>query len=588
MNIVQPSRRVSSIKATAVKTTASKAGCGRYLMLGSAVLAFSLLQAAPLLAQQVPSQLPSGAEAGRVQQQPLMVPPAMPGGRIAVPQAPAAEAPAGAEQIRFVLKRVSIEGATAFPAAELQAAHAAQLGQEITVADAFKIANDIELRYRNAGFVTSRVLVPEQAIEDGSFRIVVLEGFISKIVVQGDIGPAKAAVERLLNPLLNQSPVNVAEIERRLLLATDIAGLTVRGNLEAATDTPGASVMVVQSARKASDTVLTFDNRNSTYLGGAELLGSVNYNAFGSNADQLSLRAKQSMPWGRSWSVGGGYNGLFSEDGLTLGFNTNYSRSYPAKELKRLDIQSDVWSHTAVATYPLIRSRLENLRLTGEFEYRMVDTDLGGAAYNRDRLSIMRAGISYDRTDTWNGISAARFTMHRGFDMLGATDENDPLASRSDGHASYTKWTLDLTRVQQLPASFSLLATATGQYTRTPLLSSEEMALGGANFGRGFDVSEVSGDNGWGALIELRYAPEQDWFPDGLQFYVFFDRGQVWNIGPQTTTSDRISVASAGGGVRVNLNQNLFAAVETARGLNRPQASISDKPNVYFTLSARF
>ncbi len=562
---------------------------GRYAAPAMTIAGLALLLAAlPVQAQQVPAQLPSGAEAGRAAPQPLMVAPSTLGGRIAVPQAPAAEAPAGADKVNFVLKKVDIQGATAFSASELQAAHAALIGKEISVADAFKIANDIELRYRNAGFVTSRVMVPEQAIEDGGFRIVVLEGFISKIVVQGDIGPAKAAVEMLLNPLLNQTPVSITEIERRLLLATDIAGLTVRGNLEAAPDTPGASVMVVQSARKDTDTVLTFDNRNSTYLGGAEMLGSVNYNAFGSNADQLSLRAKQSMPWGRSWSVGGGYTGLFSEDGLTLGFNSNYSRSYPGKELKQLEIQSDVWSHTASTTYPLIRSRMENLRLTGEFEYRMVDTDLRNAAYNRDRLSILRAGISYDRTDTWDGISAARFTMHRGLDMLGATNENDAQASRTDGHSSYTKWTLDLTRVQQLPANFSLLATASGQYTRTPLLSSEEMALGGPNFGRGFDVSEVSGDNGWAGLIELRYAPEQTLFPDGLQFYVYFDRGQVWNIGPETTTSDRISVASAGGGVRVNLNQTLFASLETARGLNRPQATISNKPNVYFTLSARF
>lgn len=552
------------------------------------MLASGLLAAMPVQAQQVPSQLPAGAEAGRATPQPFMVAPSTLGGRIAVPQAPAAEAPVGADKVNFVLKKVEIQGATAFPASELQAAHAALIGKEISVADAFKIANDIELRYRNAGFVTSRVMVPEQSIEDGSFRIVVLEGFIAKIVVQGDIGPAKAAIEMLLNPLLNKSPVSVVEIERRLLLATDIAGLTVRGNLEASPDTPGGSVMVVQSARKDIDATLTFDNRNSPYLGGAEWLASASYNAFGSNADQVNLRAKQSSPWGRSWSVGAGYTGLFSEDGLTLGFNSNFSRSYPAQELKRLQIQSDVVSHSGVVTYPLIRSRMENLRLTGEFEYRKVDTDLANAAYNRDVLSIMRAGVSYDRTDSWNGISAARFTMHRGLDVLGAVDPDSTLASRSDGHSSYTKWTLDLTRVQQLPANFSLLATATGQYTRTPLLASEEIALGGPNFGRGFDVGEVSGDNGWGTLLELRYAPEQTMFPDGLQFYVYVDRGQVWNIGRETTTSDRISVATAGGGFRVNVTKNLFATLEMARGLNRPQASISDKPNVYFSVSTHF
>lgn len=574
------------LRGSAGRGSSILAVCLTLALTGGLLLALPITSAIA----QAPSQLPSGAVPGRELPQPLMVAPPGPGGSIVVPRASAAEAPAGAEQVSFTLTAVDIQGATAFSAAELQTSYAALLGKQISVADAFKIANEIELKYRGAGYVTSRVLVPEQAIEGGRFRIAVVEGFISSIVVQGDIGPAKAAIERLLAPLVNVTPVNVAEIERRLLLANDLAGLTIRGNLEPAANTPGASVMVVKSERKDYDASLTLDNRNSPYLGGAEWLGSASWNSFGSNADQLSLRLKQSSPWGRSWSVGGGYSGLFSDDGLTASFNSSFARSYPAKELKRLEIQSDVLTNAASVTYPLIRSRMENLRLTGEFEYRMVDTDLLQAPYNRDRLSILRAGISYDRTDSFDGISAIRATMHRGLDILNATDAGDPLASRSDGHSSYTKWSLDLTRVQQLPASFSLLGTATGQYTRTPLLASEEIALGGPSFGRGFDTGEVSGDNGWAVSLELRYTPEwlQAIFPDGMQLYTFIDRGQVWNIGSVTPTNDRINVTTAGGGFRVNITKNLFASLELARGLSRPQATISDKPKVFFSINTHF
>ena len=101
------------------------------------------------------------------------------------------------------------------------------------MADAFKVANEIELRYRNDGYVTTRVIVPAQTIDDGHFRILVVEGYIADVKYDGDIGPAQAAVEKLVQRLRGVRPINVAEVERQLLLANDLNGLTVRASLEA-------------------------------------------------------------------------------------------------------------------------------------------------------------------------------------------------------------------------------------------------------------------------------------------------------------------------------------------------------------------
>ncbi len=552
-------------------------------VLPSALLLMGL--SLPSLAQQIPS----AAEPGRQAPLPVMPMPAAPGGPILVPQSPAVQAPAGAEKFTLTLTQVTIEGATVFSEDELEALYRDLIGKQVTVLDLFKIANDLEVKYRNAGYITTRVIVPEQEIDDGHFRLVVVEGFVSGVVMPDDIGPAKAAVNKLIEPLRGVRPINIADIERRLLLANDLAGLTVRGSLEPSPTELGGSVIVISTERKAVDSSLSLSDRNSRYLGDAELGANISFNSFGSRADRFSLNARTSIPLDRSWGVSGTYDALLNSDGLAGAFTSSYAHSQPGLELEELNVESEVISEVASLSYPLIRSRRQNLRLFSEFEYRNVYTDIAGEAFNRDRLRILRAGLSYDRTDSWNGITAARATVHQGLDLMNASDEGSEYASRFNGRSDFTKFTADLTRIQQLPGNFSLLATATGQVTNRPLLASEEIALGGPNFGRGYDDGEVAGDSGWAAALELRYNSfGLPLFPRGIQYYAFYDAGQVWSKA-EARFEGHQNLFSTGLGLRVNLLDNLFATAEFSQPMNRDVQTEGDKsPRTFFSLVAHY
>lgn len=512
--------------------------------------------------------LPSGAEPGRAPSLPV-VPQAAPEGQsIAVPKAPPLQAPKGAETFSFTLNAVEIEGATAFSADDLKSLYASLLGKTVTVADMFKVANDLEIRYRTAGYVTTRVIVPGQTIDGGRFRIRVIEGFISDIAYPDDIGPAKEAVALLLAPLRGVKPINVADIERQLLLANDLPGLSVKATLEPSPTEVGGSVIVVHNDRKAFDASLTFDNRDTPYVGSDEWTANVAWNAFGSRADRLALTAKVSSPLDREWLVSGGYQALLTSGGLTFNLLSSFSRSNPGEELDPLQVHSRVLSEQGTLTYPIIRSRLENLHVFGEFEFRDVVTNLGHIAFNRDNLRILRAGLDYDRSDGWGGVSAVRATIHQGLDILQATPQGSPLASRADGRADYTKFTASITRIQNLPDDLSILATATGQISTVPLLASEQLALGGPGFARAYDDGEISGDKGWAGSLELRYsAALPKIVPNGAQFYVYFDGGQVWSES-KAPLLDGSTLTSLGGGVRINPLDYLNAGLEVDKPLD--------------------
>lgn len=557
-----------------------------------AVAAVSLFSLTPANAQQVPQapfRLPSGAEPGRQLPVPVMPLPSAPGQPIAVPKALAVQAPKGAEKVSFTLNAVDIVGVTAFTADDLKPLYAELLGKQVTVADMFKVANDLELRYRNAGFVTTRVIVPEQTIDNGRFRIQVIEGFVSEIDYPDDIGPAKAAVEMLMNVLRGVTPINVSDIERRMLVANDLPGLTVHASLGPSKTELGGSIITVHAERKVIDASLTFDNRNTPFVGSYETVAQVAFNGIGSHADQLSLNTTVSTPFKRSLAAGAAYQALLTGSGLIFSATANYSQSSPGESLDKIDIKSRVLSEQIGLDYPIIRSRLENLHAIAQFEFRDIDTNLNHDALNRDNLRIFRVGLAYDRTDSWDGLTAAKFTIHQGLDIFDATQHGDRFASRSEGYENATKFTAGLTRIQQLPADFSFLATVTGQIATKSLLASEQLGLGGPSFARGYDDGEVAGDKGWAGSIEVRYTPPPaKYLPAGLQAYVYFDGGQVWGES-EAVPSPHYTLASAGGGIRMTPLENLSANLEVDRPLDRIVMTQNGKPTrVFFGLTVHY
>lgn len=536
-------------------------------------------------AQQVPDRLPPTVEPGRQLQQPKPLELVPEGAAIAVPEAPAMNPPPGADRVSFNLAEVSVAGATLLSNDEIQQYYATKIGQVVTVADMFAVAAAIESEYRNRGYVTTRALLPEQQIEGGAVRILVIEGFISEIAITQDIGPARAQVEALLAPLRGVKPINIEAIERRLLLANDLNGVVVRGTLQPAAEERGASKLVITTERRPLDVSLVVDNRNSPYTGENEAILRGSLNSFTGNAGTLSLQAKSAFPYRREHLAQIGYEQSIGSNGLTANVAALGSKSNPGRELIPLQVESQVLFAAATVAYPLIRSRLMNLHIDGTFDYSDLDTDVLDRPYTRDRLRVLRLGMTYDRTDTWRGVNAGRIAVSQGLDIFNASEPASDVLSRFGGRSDFTKIGLQFVRLQTLSDDFSLLASLSGQITWDALLASEQLGLGGPEFGRAYDTSEISGDKGVAGVLELRYRPSfANVLWNAAQFFVFYDVGKVWNVNFEVPQEE--SLASTGAGVRLDLPGKFFASLEVATPLTHVVASEGNKPTrVFFSIA---
>ena len=289
-------------------------------------------------AQQPPPRLPSAAEPGKELRQPQQLQIVPDGGAIAVPEAPAVQPPVGSEKISFKLTRVTVEGATLLSQQEIERYYAGRIGQTVTVADMFGVAAAIENEYRNRGYVITRALLPEQKIQSGEVRIVVVEGFISDITVADEVGSARAQIEALLAPLRNVRPISVAAVERRLLLANDLPGIHVRGTLTPSTAQRGAATLVIAADRDPFDASVLLDNRNSPYTGSNQAIVRGTLNSFTSQAATVSLQAKTAFPYRREHMFQGSYNQSIGGDGWTAGVSALTAKSHPGKNLTPLEV----------------------------------------------------------------------------------------------------------------------------------------------------------------------------------------------------------------------------------------------------------
>jgi len=108
-----------------------------------------------------------------------------PGG-VVVPGGGGLAAPAGAEKLHVRLSGVRVDGGLPQLAAATEALKARLSGRQVSGAEIFAAARDLEAAYAQAGYVLVRVILPPQHLVNGStLRLTVVDGFIERVELKG-------------------------------------------------------------------------------------------------------------------------------------------------------------------------------------------------------------------------------------------------------------------------------------------------------------------------------------------------------------------------------------------------------------------
>jgi hemolysin activation/secretion protein len=560
----------------------------------------AILLAVPAMPQTLP---PAGADPIARALPPAPLPPSAP---LPAPATAAGRAaPQGAAPI-LAIDRARLQGSSLLPADAFAAELADLAGRAVPPAEVEALRQAVLQRYRAAGYpyvAVNAVLSRSPEEGAGELVLVVAEGFIAEILLDGDIGPAGTQALRFLNPLLAERPLPTAALERAMLLVSDLPGVSARALLRPAPREPGALTLVVQLRRQAASGLLNLDNRGSTTTGREQLVAGLTVSSLSSLAERTDVSLLHS-----GTSLGRGQNFLqvgqelfLGGSGLRLRAHAGLGATQPGGALAAIGYRGETQVLGIGGSYPLLRRRPANLSLGALLEAvdsrLLADLPPDGARgqVSLDRVRVLRLGAEGSLRDALLPVPAAAttqaaFRLHQGIPALGASSGDAPGTSRLGAEFGFTKLTLDMVRSQPLRlfadgSVLGLQATLGGQWTADALPSSEKFYLGGNRLGRGFVAGQVTGDRAVGGGVEVQYtvlpdnpAPSlfaaaadlADWTerlirPDA-QYYLFLDAGRSFEVLPGDP--DR-RLASWGGGVRLTIAQNLSLELEGVWRLTR-------------------
>lgn len=502
------------------------------------------------------------------------------------------EQPANAGDVEFTLSRVTLDGAAAIPPSSLAPLYADKLGRTVKLTEIFDVARAITRRYAEDGYPLSLAYVPAQEIDSGAVRIRVVEGFIGSIAVEGAPSGARGRLMKLGEKIKADRPLRQKTLERYLLLANEIPGLSVTGVLARGASPDSGVSMTLVAERKRVFAAANVNNRASRAVGREQAIGRGAVHNLLTGVDQIGLSTVRSLRADELSVYGGKYSTILTAEGLTLNLAATRSEAAPGVPFLRvLGFQTEGWSAGAGLSYPLIVSRDLKLGVSAMVNWKEFRSAFGVTPNTLDLLWTTDFEAALSIKDRWDGVNAIGIAASRGWDIFDATDAGSPLASRAGAGAEFFAIGIELSRIQRLAEWADMTVAIKAQTADNPLLSSEQCGFGGAGFGRGYDPFEIAGDRCVVFLAELRAAPA---FLERGQLrahpFVSFDAGAVQQKGPLAVGEDRnATLYSVGAGARLSLTKHLAASAEIGVPLHGVVAQEGDDdPRFFFSLEAKY
>lgn len=536
----------------------------------SAFLLASQLQAAPL-GQLNPGRVEMPDKAG-VRTSPTEMP-----GTLELPDTVVTPEPEPQElqafpSARFPVSKVTLVGASSYPPGTFDAVLKRLEGHSVNLAEVHAVADTITARYRQAGFLLAKTIVTAQRLEGGNLVLQVFEGKVNQVTYSG---PSNKALERYADNIRQEIPPTSKTIERNLLLMNDVSGNDSRGTLQASPVESGTD-LIVENALRKYEGFFGFDNRDSRYFGPWQVYGGVGVNDLTGHGDHLGVRAGKSIEGNKMTFFEGQYELPVGSRGDVVSFLAQHNDGH-ADTYSFLNANSSGDTFAVRITRPWIRQRDETFKTSAAFTYYngtseyLDDKDLPPSS--EDRIRALRLGASYDWFDAYGGKNLVKGEISKGLAIMGASSESRLNPSREDGQTDFTKLQLDAQRLQDLSKvmdGLNLYVAATAQTSfGQALLSPEQFGVGGSEFGRGYDPSEITGDSGFAVKAELQYNRIHTFkdYAVPTQYYAFWDFGKVWSEDPSWVSTE--SLSSTGIGAHLNVFKDTYVSPEIAFPLTR-------------------
>jgi hemolysin activation/secretion protein len=472
--------------------------------------------------------------------------------------------------------------------AELQSLLKGYVGRRCDLGDLRQAANNVTAEYVRRGNQLAKAYIPPQKVSEGMVTIMVVEGRIGRVIIEGNKNYSTAFIHRhLLGGDENTKPT-IDLIEKGLLhLNDDFTDLKATANF-APGDLPGTTDIHIRIEDGTPfHLTLSGNNYGSDYVSRYRYGATAEWVNAGIPGSTLALGGLLGDKPDKMKVYSGSYELPVNSTGAMLGISAFKGNFDVGKDLADLGIHNEELSGDIYVRQPLARERGEKLfgKLgfrASQAKYFMLD-----ALTSRDEVRVAYLQLQGDRVFA-GGRALANLTFSEGLGgLFGGSEKGSPYASRLDASNYFFKTTLDLARYQPLSDIFSAFVRVSGQWTPDNLLASEEWLIGGADSVHGYMIGEGAGDTGYSASLSFRANPLEN--KEILQLAAFLDHGYSYKRAIASGSQHRTELTGIGFGVSSHIKTIAPTDFRLDIGfpLDPSTNSSNDKPVIYFQTSIR-
>ncbi len=513
-------------------------------------LLLALLVFSPLAAH-AQGASPVAPDAGSILRQIQPATPALPsptGTGLTIEREGGAKLPSSAP---FEAKSIRISGNTLFDTPTLHALVADAERTQLTLSQLDELAARITDYYQSRGYPLARAIIPAQAIRDGVVNIQVIEARYGKISLDNRSRVNDPLLQATLSPLQSGQAIGQTELDRSLLLLSDIPGVVVAATLKPG-DSVGTSDLLVNTTpgpTVAGNVVL--DDYGNRYTGRARVGGTINFIDPLHHGDVLSLNGLSS---GRGMNYGRiTYESLLNGQGSRLGGSYSALHYILGDPLASLNAHGTARVESLWAKHPLVRSRDANLYGQMQYDQLQLRDHIDASAIQKDRsLANWTAILGGDGRD---GLLSGAVTAWNVSWTAGRVGYDDAAAQLADAatantQGGFSRWNASLARLQGLSQTDTLYFAFSAQWAGDNLDPSQKMPAGGPYTVRAYDMGAISGDSGYVGSAEFRHNLGTAWHGQ-LQAVVFVDSAHV-TVNKNVWVAGTNSATLSGAGIGLN------------------------------------
>lgn len=477
----------------------------------------------------------------------------------------------GAEEIqRFYIREYRIDGARKLKPLEVEEAVYAYMGPGRTPDDVERARQALEKAYHDKGWQAASVGIPQQDPKRGVIRLVVLEGKIGRLRINGAKWFLPSRIKQEVPSVAEGGVPDLNRIGKEMVAVNRLADRRITPELRPGADPGSVDIDLNVEDKLPLHGSLEINNRYSENTTPLRVNAALSYgnlfqlgHTLGTNIQVAPENTNHSL-------VFSGYYLARISDGVSLMLQgTKQNSDVSTLGGAAVAGRGEIIGLRALVDLPGTPKFYQNVSLGIDYKNLQENTVIGASTLT---APIIYYPLSVDYSASLMADKGfTEFNSGLGLQLRGmGSDRADYEIKRYNAAGSFLLLHGDVAHTQDLAGGVQVFGKIQGQLADQPLVNSEQIAAGGLESVRGYLEATALGDNGIFGTVELR-SPSPIGKPDlagnsadEVRVLAFWDAGLVAIYDALSGQKTRSGLSSVGIGTRLRLQNHFHASADLA------------------------